>query len=111
MNAQEIFDTVASHLLHQNKQCKGEDGYCKYRNSEGLKCAIGALIPEDKYSLKMEEEPITCVMEGVLDWFTHHNLLMDLQKCHDTLDPKDWKSELYQISAKHGLVTEVLNDF
>lgn len=59
MNKQQIFDTVAAHLLTQNERAVGDTGLCMYRVSKGgggvvLRCAIGSLIPDEMYTLNME---------------------------------------------------------
>lgn len=52
MNGQEVFDTVLKHLRTQSVQCM-ENSECTYRNAEGLKCAIGALIDDEDYHPSM----------------------------------------------------------
>lgn len=58
MNAQEIFDTVASHLLQQGRKAVSVLGSCRYRITAPadvvLKCAIGCLIPDELYNPEME---------------------------------------------------------
>jgi len=45
-----IFDTVKAHLLKQNKRAiHAAIHRCMYRTADGLKCAVGCLIPDDKY--------------------------------------------------------------
>ena len=49
MTAQEIFNIVALHLFKQQAGSFDEEySHCLYRNEDGLKCAIGCLIPDDK---------------------------------------------------------------
>jgi hypothetical protein len=60
MTNQEIFTTVRSHLLAQNaRSFDPERRLCVYRDWEGKKCAVGALIPDDIYALNMEGKPVT----------------------------------------------------
>lgn len=61
MNRQEAFDIAAKHLLDQGKKAYRDDGTpfsapsCAYRSPEGgLKCAIGALIPDEEYDPRFE---------------------------------------------------------
>lgn len=43
---QEIFDTCLTHLRAQGRRSIDPiSGFCVYRGPDGLKCAIGALIP------------------------------------------------------------------
>lgn len=52
-NNQTIFNTVANHLLTQNEQST-ENGTCRFFASNGNKCAIGCLIPIDRYTPDLE---------------------------------------------------------
>ncbi len=55
---QETYDKVVAHLRKQGiramKQEPNGFSACVYRNNEGLKCAAGCLIPDEKYSPYME---------------------------------------------------------
>lgn len=53
---QVIFDKVAKHLLTQKVQCANSAGNCMYRGPNGLKCAVGALIPDEEYSPLMDDD-------------------------------------------------------
>ncbi|MGG7519432.1 hypothetical protein ACQ3G6_16250, partial [Allorhizobium undicola] len=51
---QEIFDVVYRGLQEQGFR-RSENNYrCAYRSSEGLKCAVGQLIPDERYSADLE---------------------------------------------------------
>ena len=54
MNRQKVFDTVLTHLRTQNRRAVNGSGGCVYRSPEGLKCAIGCLIPDELYRSSME---------------------------------------------------------
>lgn len=56
---QEWFDTAARGIISQGKPSMGRDPItenekCVYRSSDGCKCAIGWLIPDDKYDPSFE---------------------------------------------------------
>lgn len=57
---QDIYNTVRTHLLTQNaksmrpSRLPAGDPQCAYRGSGGMKCAVGVLIPDEKYSPSME---------------------------------------------------------
>ncbi|OYU33258.1 hypothetical protein [Novosphingobium sp. PASSN1] len=52
---QEIFDTCLAHLRAQGRRSVHPDlGICAYRGADNLKCAIGILIPDDKYHPGLE---------------------------------------------------------
>jgi hypothetical protein len=92
MTSQEIFDTVVAHLLQQGKQSKSESDICLYRSDDGLKCAIGALIPDSDYVSDMEAAvvyPSYCSPSTTIQSWAQSNypndlkLLNRLQKLHD----------------------------
>lgn len=51
---QEHFDTALAHLRKQGRKALAHHGGCAYRGKAGAKCAIGALIPDDRYEPEME---------------------------------------------------------
>jgi hypothetical protein len=95
MTKQEIFDKVVKHFSIQRTGAYG-DGACWYRTSDGRKCAVGALIPDEVYNPDCEEAPV-----GTL--FAHYpammqasglrsedqDLLSALQVAHDCTTPGD----------------------
>lgn len=108
------FDKVASHLIVQNKESKDDiTGEFLYRSRSGLKCAIGALIPDYLYSSKMERtnffeeqfsETRLLVFRGV-----SARLLHDLQGIHDKNKPEDWLSLLTALANKWQLNYKALD--
>jgi hypothetical protein len=107
MTAQELFDTVATHLITQNKQSLSPDGVCKYRGAGGLKCAIGVLIPDDKYKTWMDcgGNALHLVLETI-GLGEHFYLCRKLQVVHDATEPHEWRGELSNVAAKFGLQYE-----
>lgn len=53
---QEIFETVANHLFSQGQMATNGLGACSYR-SDGLKCAVGVLIPDNEYREDFDNDP------------------------------------------------------
>lgn len=103
---QEIFDKVSKHLLSQNAKALGADNKCKYRNSMGLKCAAGCLIPDNDYDPRME-----CKFVREFDYFTNCGyseeeieLISLLQEIHDEVEVYAWKTQLINLAKEHGLV-------
>ena len=97
MTPQEIFETVARHLFTQGRRSirDREDGYgqiCAYRAPDGCQCAVGCLIPDDKYLVSMEGKSVTRLKEYNLPAFfpTNFGLLGALQGVHDELI--NWES-------------------
>lgn len=84
MSAQEAFDIVVRGLASQGwKQSRrGTRGSCVYRSPDGLKCAAGWLIPDEKYDSDMEGK-------AAVNLFSEHQLrsLLDrMQLAHDAWD-------------------------
>lgn len=115
---QEIFDRVAIHLLTQNKKSKdcfksSDDAKpilsCTYRslldNNTILKCAIGCLIPADKYNDNFEGKAIASLIDYLnLKIETNRkDLLIHLQVIHDTRSVKDWRVSLEDVANIFGL--------
>jgi hypothetical protein len=97
MTEQEIFDTVATHLLTQGKRAgvygdpdKDQNPtkfFCQYRAPDNCKCAVGCLIPDNQYIPDMEGQncegsKVQYVLRvcGLKD---HVLLLGSLQNIHD----------------------------
>jgi hypothetical protein len=116
MTNQEIFDTVALHLIKQGKQSiDAAKGMCLYRGPNGLKCAVGCLIPDEVYDPSMEDECIKALINryDALDFLEFNTLLLlELQIAHDKEPPEDqtWMdavilrlrkiAEYFKLSAK-----------
>jgi hypothetical protein len=121
---QAMFDTAAVHLLCQNARSMDSDG-CKYRDPNGLKCAVGCLIPDNAYDPSFDEAPDTRVSllwnnpqfraaleaGGVPDTHDALILLCDLQLAHDTADPSLWQQKLRTLAKAYELSTQALDDF
>lgn len=59
LQRQIVFDIAAEALLKQGKKSCDVDGdLCLYRGPNGVRCAIGHLIPDAQYSPMMEGEPV-----------------------------------------------------
>jgi len=107
MEAQEVFNKVVLHLYMQGEPAFGPTEGCCYRGINGSSCAVGCLIPDDKYDPIIEGVDILQVIEGQnplyitkssarlttilkeLSLLDHLELLQDLQVVHDIwgLDP------------------------
>lgn len=115
MTDQEVFDKVAVHLLTQRKKsfCEGDGPRlvgCMYRNPEGLRCAVGVLIPDNRYNPNLEgvtaDNPIVVdALEGIC---SNIGLLMELQCIHDSLPVVEWARELRRVAKFFGLNTKAI---
>lgn len=91
---QNIFDTVVAAVIAQGARSQDEIGWCMYRGPNGLKCAAGHLIPDDRYDPRMEGNVIREVnnkFELGLD--ANINLIQALQFAHDNASPDDFVNE------------------
>ena len=121
MTPQEIFNTVSIHLINQ-KQCSRDINVCLYRGPNGLKCAVGCLIPDDMYDSKMEGKTIfTILVEFKLPSYFKENikLMSNLQNVHDSciehettdyFDMSDLKDRLFAVADYYNFNTTVLNE-
>lgn len=124
MNRQTIFNTVAKHLLTQNAKSlarsNGTWGFCQYRSTDGMKCAIGVLIPDAEYSPLLEnhtvlDPKVINAIRGALDLEAGQRLtegdqdfLYRVQRLHDSVDTAEWKDALRDLAALYKLSTTVL---
>lgn len=114
MTNQELFDRVAVHLLRQGERSFCFDsGGCMYRGPRGLKCAIGILIPDDKYSVSLENEVATSLEVREAAGIEDGQILLAfrLQNIHDETHPEDWASDLLRLAEGRGLKPDVVLQF
>lgn len=117
MTKQEIFDTVAVHMLAQGKKSENEDG-CLYRGPNGTKCAVGVLIKDEIYRPILENR-LVCeriIWEALEDSGIEmdgdiEQLLMALQETHDHISVQTWKHQFGHIAKRHGLNTDAIAQF
>lgn len=90
-NLQEKFDTVLACLRKQGRPSINADGACLYRGPDGLKCALGHLIPDATYKPWFEGTgPEGCdksvARAAGLDPYDHRQVSFAarLQAAHDT---------------------------
>jgi hypothetical protein len=96
--AQEVFDYVIGQLVCQGGRSVSASGTdCRYRGSDGRKCAVGFLIPDELYVWRMEGDSISglcghfpdlCAKSGIKK---HNDILNGLQHMHDSLST--WQNQ------------------
>lgn len=114
LTKQEVFDKTVEHLFNQKeKAIRG--GTCVYKNSSGLKCAIGHFIPTESYSSAMEGNDVKGLYVSYKFMFNKIGitqnvipLLDELQNTHDFHSPKGWFEELYDVARKFNLSTQCI---
>lgn len=91
---EEVFEYIRNHLLTQNSRSADIDGTCVYKNEQGLKCAAGCLIPDEKYHPKIEGTK-WCKLVGIgYVPKAHVKLIQEMQYIHDDNDPITWEHHL-----------------
>lgn len=115
MTNQEILNTVYEHLKQQGKPSR-DGSNCRYRASDGSRCAVGCLISDEHYTRELEGG--TCrdldVQSALLkSGVKEHSfeLLGILQSFHDMALPLSGLNEasekiLKQMIAEHGVTLE-----
>lgn len=111
---QEIFDLAAPGLLKQGKRSLNPDGDCAYRGQDGLKCAIGLLIPDDLYQPGFEGAAAfalpTDAMTACGLW-RHSDILAALQHLHDNTPPDAWAYNLLTLAERFNLSTDCIKEW
>lgn len=109
---QEIFDAAYKGLASQGFVRSLAEVGCAYRGAEGRRCAIGFLIPDEKYSPELEgltpEDIVVCRAADICedDWM----FAKDLQEAHDGPNgdieddtPEEMKARLLSFAKLHNL--------
>jgi hypothetical protein len=108
---QEVFNKVVNHLLNQGKLATNGKGACAYRSEEGLKCAVGCLIPDKFYDKEIEGKLVSNIFKN-FPWIMEKSglspasepLLARLQTIHDIEYPSGrWRASLVTIAYTFGL--------
>lgn len=111
---QQAFDLVVKHLNKQRRRAQNENGSCRYRASDGKKCAVGCLIPDSLYSPDIEGKGIWELIEdsgfstyypALAEHFKNVDVKMldDLQVMHDNFPVEDWSWHYSNYSMRYGL--------
>ena len=93
MTVQEIFDKVLFALRKQGVAAgdwTGSHFTCSYKDSQGRRCAVGHLIPDEYISLFVSNQPLICYSKGLiqkLGFEEHLSFLRQLQALHDSYLP------------------------
>lgn len=114
MAQQETFDAVVLALLKQNKPSVNQTGYtCMYRGKDGLKCAVGHLIPDELYHEGLEGKSANMrPVDNILRDLGHDiELCTCLQAIHDGLGPKYWALQFRSLAKDKGLSVKVIDEF
>ena len=114
LTQQEIFDKVTGHLREQRAKAMGigmNADQCQYWDKKsGRKCAIGCLIPENRYSRWLEGfglDSLFCnhpsVLEGIVSVDRDRHLLEGLQSVHDRSELDEWETLFKELAIEFKL--------
>lgn len=106
MTNQEAFDTMVRHLRKQGRKSENDQkDYCLYRGPEGLKCAVGVLIPDSEYQKKWDEAGIRVNELGHCQSLNGLDLTMleKMQFAHDCASVDSWEICFERIAARYHL--------
>lgn len=116
MTHQKLFTTVRNHLLTQMERSEGRSKdhsvsgitICLYRGPRGLKCAVGVLIPDEKYKPELEGKRITAEEVKIAAGLPTHCMFLaeKLQAVHDDHPPTEWKTKLDGVAEFFRLKVE-----
>jgi hypothetical protein len=112
---QNIYNRVRDHLLAQGERSmrtvRGYGTLCAYRGDDGRKCAVGALISNEAYSIDLETRGacdggvvMALRASGVdTDAAATMSLLRELQRIHDGESVDAWPKALRDAARHFGL--------
>jgi hypothetical protein len=114
MNNQEAFNLMVDHLRKQQQRSQGlNDTTCMYRGPDGLKCAVGALIPDELYIEDMEGSAITRILIDYRDRYPALSTLFkdidplflaEMQDIHDFNPIDQWERRFKGCAEDNDLV-------
>lgn len=120
LTRQQMFDKSAIGMLTQMRQSRAgtdietmEVDQCLYRGPNGLKCAIGFLIPDAIYKPAMEVglDELLMTFPEIAPYIPDIQLASALMGIHDRTDPESWGTRLMTLGALAGLETIDLHAF
>lgn len=111
MNAQDIFDVVAEHLLRQNMRCMNPQTLLVQWRYKHLSCAFGILFPLDIDERVFKYATVAAVLlhyPQLEKYKPYQTLLIALQQIHDQQPALHWRRELGLCAQRFGLANTVL---
>ena len=124
MDKQATFDKVVAALIQQNERSairvdtddEHSHEQCQYRGPNGLKCAIGHLIPDELYKPGMESKGISALYTDYPEVFSHllalseqdRDFLIRLQIVHDEYAPEMWPKAFRDVADDFELNATVV---
>ncbi len=118
MNKKQLtFDTIAEHLLTQDAKSIDTNinlTMCRYRCEDGRMCAVGVLIPDEKYNDDLEGSTVEDmnVWDAIGEEYSDDTeFLMKFQYIHDQCNVEDWAHYLCDLADDWDLDASVVHKF
>lgn len=115
VSAQRLVNFIGAAMAAQGRKASTPSQGCSYRTEDGLKCAVGQCIPDERYHSTMEGATVSRLKERDLlpeSLQPHVSMLERIQGLHDGLRDQDFKEEfiagLKRIAGDYGLNTRNL---
>ncbi len=103
---QKTFNKVYRHLIRQGEKSV-KNGVCVYRGNNGLRCAVGALIPNRLYDPNFERFTAGGICgelnRTLLGLGYDLGFVRELQVIHDGCEPNEWRDELKRFATTYNL--------
>lgn len=112
MTNQEVFDKVLFALRKQGRASirytHSQNSECAYRGHDGMKCAVGHLIPDEKYNAGLEGVKCSDLQVRYAAGLTEHqeDLGIALQDAHDhclSVSPEAWEERMRRVAVRFDL--------
>lgn len=96
-----VFELVRQHLMAQGARSITDSNSkrCLFRGTNHLKCAVGALIPDEEYEPSMEIRISSTIF--IYGDGTSYGFLDKLMDIHDKMPVDLWELELERIRASY----------
>lgn len=113
LTKQEIINKVVEHFRQQKALAwDAAQGHCRYRTTDGRKCAVGALIPDALYREDFEEKSIKTFnlhfdWDAIPFYAKDMVLLNKLQEAHDNIATEQFSEPEKQVSRFFDRVREI----
>lgn len=113
---QQEFDIIVKHLYKQGRPSRNSAGIaCKYRNEEGLSCAVGCRIPNSRYNKNMENLNSQSMVVKFghrlrKELSTYTGFYLHMQRLHDSVHTNpDGTFELNKLESRLKDAAKVFN--
>ena len=114
--ATRMFHRVTRRLLNQQERAEDDMGDCVLRTPDDKVCAIGALIPKNKYRKGLECEIMT-VLHGDFNTKAARvtgirtprkaELGRALMGVHDEVEPAEWREAFLRVARDFGIKARI----